>query len=122
MISRGKEKSSGKKEIWCLPKGKIEYEENPEEAALREVKEETGVEARIKEKIGKINYWFYKKENLRCNKTVHFYMMEFVNGKLSSESYEVEDVKWFSIKEALENMAYEKEKEIVKKVKRKIKR
>lgn len=122
LISRKKEKNSDKKEIWCLPKGKIENNETPEQAAIREVKEETGLKAEIKEKVGKINYWYYKEKRVRCSKTVHFYIMNFSGGEANNQSYEVEEVKWFGINKALANMAYKKEKEIVEKVKRELKR
>lgn len=122
LISRKKEIKFGKEEIWCLPKGKIELGETYKETAIREVEEETGIKGKIKEKIGEVHYWYYKKKDLRCNKTVHFYMMKFIGGKINRKSYEVENVRWFNIRKALENMVYKGEKDIVRKVKQKIER
>src|SRR5262249_24287518 len=67
--------------VWGLPKGWVEPGESLEGAALREVKEETGVTARIIEKLGDIQYQFYSKEEKSyIQKTVHFYLMEYLSG------------------------------------------
>lgn len=101
--------------FWCLPKGKIEKGEKIYQAALREVKEETGVEADIIKKIDKINYWYHKSKNIKCFKTVYFYAMFFKSGCINSDSCEVDDVKWVNIDKALSDMSYDGEINIVKK-------
>ncbi len=103
--------------IWCLPKGKIEEGEKKEQTALREVREETGVFAKIIKRIDKINYRFYKDRNVKCFKTVYFYMMKYKSGDINANSFEVDNVNWFNIDKALLKMNYKSEKEIVKKVK-----
>ncbi|MFQ5950111.1 MAG: NUDIX domain-containing protein, partial [Nitrospiria bacterium] len=57
--------------VWCLPKGSVEAGETLQETALREVREETGTDGRILEKIGEIQYWFYsRQEATKIFKTV----------------------------------------------------
>jgi 8-oxo-dGTP diphosphatase len=104
--------------VWCLPKGLIEKGEGEEETALREVMEETGLRGRIIRKIGDISYWYYiKEENLKCKKTVHFYLLEFVEGDTMNHSWEVDRAEWFEIDEALRRLSYKGEREILGRVK-----
>ncbi|MDP3012939.1 MAG: NUDIX hydrolase [Candidatus Subteraquimicrobiales bacterium] len=106
------------KDIWCLPKGTVEKEEELEKTALREVEEETGLQGEIIDKIGAIDYWFFwKADNVRYHKVVHFYLLEYKGGNTESHDYEVEEVRWFPIEETISIMAYKNEKEIVKKAK-----
>lgn len=121
LISRKKE-GLASEVVWCLPKGKIEKSEKPQQAALREVREETEVKAEVIKEIGKINYWYYKKKGVRCYKTVYFYIMRLKSGKIGTESFEVNDVKWFKIDDAISNMSYNSEIEMVKKVKHELER
>ncbi|MEO0246569.1 MAG: NUDIX hydrolase [candidate division WOR-3 bacterium] len=104
--------------IWTLPKGLVEKGERPEKAALREVKEETGVTAKIVKFIDKIDLWFYQEENgerVRHHKIVYYYLMEYESGSLEDHDFEVVDVKWFEAEEALSILSYQKDREIVKK-------
>jgi 8-oxo-dGTP pyrophosphatase MutT (NUDIX family) len=105
LISRGK--------VWCLPKGLIEQGETAEETALREVKEETGLEGKIIEKIGEINYHFFRGK--RCFKNVHFFLLEYVAGSVSDHDYEADKVKWFSTSKALQVLTYVNERRILRK-------
>lgn len=98
---------------WSLPKGLIEQGETAEETALREVKEETGLEGEIVQKIGKISYSFtWKKHYL---KTVHFYLLRFLGGSIRNHDYEVDRVKWLPLSEAIQALTYASEKKIVEK-------
>lgn len=102
------------RKIWCLPKGIIEKGEKPEDTCIREVREETGLAGRVLEKIGDIFYWYYnKKDNAKCRKTVHFYLLEHLGGNTAHHDNEVDAAEWFSIKEALAKMTYKGEKDIV---------
>ncbi|MEO0278764.1 MAG: NUDIX hydrolase [candidate division WOR-3 bacterium] len=104
--------------IWTLPKGLVEKGERPEKAALREVKEETGVTAKIVKFIDKIDLWFYQEENgerVRHHKIVYYYLMEYESGSLEDHDFEVVYVKWFEAEEALSILSYQKDREIVKK-------
>ncbi|MBI4685935.1 MAG: NUDIX hydrolase [Nitrospirae bacterium] len=104
--------------VWCLPKGIVDRDEKPEETAVREVKEETGLEGRIIEQIGKISYWYYiREENSRCRKTVHFYLMNYLSGNTADHDTEVDEAAWFSIDEALKKVSYKGDREIIGKAK-----
>jgi len=102
--------------VWCLPKGLIDKGEVPEKTALREVEEETGLKGRIIEKLGEITYWYYiKEENIKCKKTVYFFLMEYEAGDVSKHDWEVDDAAWFPIDEALKKASYKGEREIIEK-------
>ncbi len=112
----------GEGKIFCLPKGKIEKPETPQETALREVEEETGLKGKIDREIGKINYWFYsKEEKARIFKTVYFYLIKYESGETSRHDFEVEEVKWLSIDEALKIMTYPTERKMMQKAKQLLK-
>lgn len=104
-----------REKVWCLPKGLIEKGETAEEAALREVKEETGLEGEIITKIGEVKYAFFKKK--RYFKKVHFYLLRCVGGSVDNHDFEVEEVRWFPISEAFQVLAYANERKILKKTK-----
>lgn len=107
--------------VWCLPKGLIDKGEVPEKTAIREVAEETGLKGRIIEKLGEITYWYYiKEENIKCRKTVHFFLMEYEGGDVSNHDWEVDDASWFLIDEALKTASYRGEKEIIEKARKKL--
>ena len=93
--------------IWCLPKGIIDTYERSNEAALREVKEETGLRGKIIDKIGEISYWFFsKEEGVRVHKTVYFYLMRYVSGNTKDHDSEVDDARWFPIKDVMNVLTY----------------
>lgn len=102
--------------VWCLPKGLIEKGEGEEDTAVREVMEETGLTGRIVDKIGDVSYWYYiKEENIKCKKTVHFYLLEFISGDTNNHSWEVDRAGWFEIDEALRLLSYKGERDILNK-------
>ena len=106
----------GEGKIFCLPKGKIEKPETPQETALREVEEETGLKGKIDREIGKINYWFYsEEEKARIFKTVYFYLIKYESGETSRHDFEVEEVMWLSIDEVLKIMTYPTERKMMQK-------
>jgi len=98
---------------WCLPKGLVEGNETFEQAALREVREETGLNGELVDKIGETSYSFVQEK--RYFKTVHFYLLKLVGGSTDSHDSEVYRVKWFSISDALQVLTYVKEREILAK-------
>lgn len=105
--------------VWCLPKGLVDKGEGPEETALREVAEETGLKGRIIEKLGEIKYWYYiKEENAKCKKTVHFFLMEYEGGDLRKHDWEVDDASWFPIDEAVKKARYKGEKVMIEKARK----
>lgn len=104
--------------VWCLPKGLVDNNETPEETALREVSEETGLRGRIIEKLGKITYWYYiKEDNAKCRKTVYFFLMEYELGDFADHDWEVDTVSWFEIDKAIKQAKYKGEREMIKKAK-----
>lgn len=101
-------------QVWCLPKGLVEKGESREQTALREVKEETGLQGKIVEKIGEISYWYQsREERARIAKTVHFYLLECVGGNTEEHDFEVEEVRWFLLEEAKTVLTYRSERETV---------
>jgi len=99
--------------LWFLPKGLIEPGETVEETALREVKEETGLEGEIVEKLGKISYNFIRDKHYF--KTVHFYLLRHIGGSVCNHDSEADRVKWFPISAALLLLTYRLEKNILEK-------
>jgi len=107
--------------VWCLPKGLINKGENPEETALREVAEETGLQGRIIEKIGEITYWYYiKDENTKFKKTVHFFLMEYVSGDVADHDREVDNAFWVPLGIAPDKASYRGEREMIEKSKKRL--
>lgn len=103
-------------DVWCLPKGLVEKGETPEETAMREVAEETGLRGKVIKKIGDISYWYYiKGENAKCRKTVHFYLMEYEGGSTDDHNWEVDKAAWFIMAEALNKVSYKGDRGILEK-------
>lgn len=109
----------GPSQRWQLPKGLVGTDESAEDAALREVREETGITAELREHINTIEYWYYGEENgrrVRFHKTVHFFLMHFVSGDTEDHDDEVQEARWFPIETARNELAFRNEKEVVAKV------
>lgn len=99
---------------WCLPKGLIDKGETPEITAIREVREESGLNGRIVDSLGEITYWYYvRSENARCRKTVHFFLMEYESGDTSDHDLEVDDAQWFSLDAALQTISFSGDRKIL---------
>ena len=100
--------------LWSLPKGHIEEGETPEQAAIREVQEETGIESEISRELGVIDFWFMAGGN-RIHKTVHHFLFKEIGGALAPQITEVDDVGWFPLSEIVELLAYPDEKKLIAK-------
>jgi len=98
--------------LWSLPKGHIETGETPEEAAVREVKEETGIDSAIAKSLGVIDFWFMA-GGKRIHKTVHHFLFKETGGKIAPQVSEVDDVRWFPLEEIVEKLAYPDEKKLI---------
>ncbi|MGZ4633376.1 MAG: NUDIX hydrolase [Actinomycetes bacterium] len=97
--------------LWSLPKGHLESGESAEDAAVREVEEETGIRGRVVAALGTIDYWFVA-ENRRIHKTVHHYLLEAAGGELSDEDVEVDEVAWVPLDELRQHLAYAGERRL----------
>jgi len=98
---------------WGLPKGLVEPGEEPDQAALREVQEETGLEARIVRPLGNIEYW-YVWEGERVRKRVAFFLMEAAGGDVSLHDHEMEEVRWFPLQQAVRKASYPSERDVIR--------
>ncbi len=95
---------------WSLAKGTPDAGETLEQTALREVREETGLEVEIDGSLGSIDYWFADRgKDVRYHKTVHFYLMVPVGGATEQHDPEFDVVQWFDAEVALKNLAYANE-------------
>lgn len=110
---------SGGDEAWALPKGWVEKGEDLEQAAVREVREETGIDAKILRKLGEISYEFYSKtDHGAVSKTVHVFLLEFLRGSTEDHDDEVEEARWFPIKDAVRTLTYKNERDMMEKAAR----
>jgi 8-oxo-dGTP pyrophosphatase MutT (NUDIX family) len=96
-------------EVLALPKGHPDADESAADAALREVREETGVDATLVEKLGDIRYW-YMREGRRIVKVVSFYLLDYVSGELEDHDQEVEHAEWMALDEAARRLTYKGER------------
>lgn len=101
---------------WQLPKGIVGHHEVPEQAAQREVREETGLETELLEPIDTIEYWYFAKGSgarVRFHKFVHFYLFKYLSGEVTDHDHEVNEARWFSAEDAQQKLAFASEKKIV---------
>lgn len=101
---------------WALPKGWVEKGEDLEQTAVREVREETGLQAKVLRKLGEITYEFYSKpDRSRVLKTVHMFLLGCLGGDTAEHDDEVEEVRWFTLDEAVRTLTYKNEREMLEK-------
>ncbi|MDT7541244.1 MAG: hypothetical protein QOE33_1148 [Acidobacteriota bacterium] len=115
--------SVGEQNRWQLPKGLVGANESPEAAALREAREETGLDAEMIAPIEKIEYWYYASERgarVRFHKFVHFYLLRFTSGDTSGHDHEVNEARWIEIGEAIERLAFKSERVVVERARERI--
>lgn len=112
--------SVGDNNRWQLPKGIVDKGESTEGAAVREVREEAGIDAGIVERIDKVEYWYFWNEDgqrVRYHKFVYFYLLRYESGDVRDHDAEVNEARWVEIGEAIKLLAFNSEKRIVEKAK-----
>jgi 8-oxo-dGTP pyrophosphatase MutT (NUDIX family) len=102
----------GKRRVTGLPKGGPRPGETPEETATREVREETGVTAAVREPLGDVTYW-YRRGGRRVFKTVHFYLFDYVSGSTDDHDHEVEEARWIPLRKAVRRLTYPGERALM---------
>src|SRR5436305_2244544 len=105
-------RAKGGERVLALPKGHPENDESGADAALREIREETGVEAQLVAKLGDIRYW-YQREGKRIAKVVSFFLFEYVSGEPGGDPFEVEEARWMPLEEAGKALTYRGERDMV---------
>jgi len=103
---------------WQLPKGIVDSGESPQVTAVREVREEAGVETDLLKLIETIEYWYrsvkYGKP-VRFHKFVHFYLLQYRRGEVTDHDHEVEEARWVSFDEAIQMLDFKSEREVAEK-------
>jgi len=97
---------------WGLAKGGIEMGETREQAAIREVREETGLTADIEVDLGDTKY-MYVWDDIRIRKTVHFFLMRHTGGNVDDRDDEMEEIRWFPMDRAIKRAAYRGERDML---------
>jgi 8-oxo-dGTP pyrophosphatase MutT (NUDIX family) len=97
--------------VLSLPKGHPEKDESPADAALREVREEAGVESRLVDELGDVRYW-YMRGGRRIAKVVTFFLLAYVSGEVDDHDREVEDARWLALEDAARELTYPGEREM----------
>jgi 8-oxo-dGTP pyrophosphatase MutT (NUDIX family) len=99
--------------VLALPKGHPDGEETSLQAALREVREEAGVQAEVVESLGEVRYW-YQRGGRRIAKVVEFFLLRYVSGDLADHDHEVEQARWVPAAVAVETLTYAGERDMVR--------
>jgi 8-oxo-dGTP diphosphatase len=103
---------------WQLPKGIVDPGETPEVTAVREVREEAGVETELLELIQTVEYWYQRVQHgqrIRFHKFVHFYLLKYSTGDVTNHDHEIAEARWVSFEEAIEMLAFKSERGVMEK-------
>jgi 8-oxo-dGTP pyrophosphatase MutT (NUDIX family) len=103
---------AGRPTVRTLPKGGADVGESREATALREVREETGVVARVIEQLGEVEYR-YRRGGVRVFKTVGFYLCDYVSGDTADHDHEVETAQWMPLERARSELSYPGERAMI---------
>lgn len=102
---------------WVLPKGLVNPGETFEQTAVREVREETGVHARLIVTLGDPEQYVYTARGVRVYKSVHYFLLEYESGTIDDHDHEMEDVRWVTFEVALQMLAYDGAKNVLRRAK-----
>ncbi len=102
----------GSPRVWTLPKGHVEHRESNEQAAIREVREETGCWGEILGRLNEISYWFYVGK-AKHKKSVTFFSMRYLSGDPQNHDHEVDEARWFDAAAARKMLKYVNEKRLI---------
>jgi 8-oxo-dGTP pyrophosphatase MutT (NUDIX family) len=112
-----KVRTRGGNPTWRLPKGAIEEGETPEEAGIRETREETGCLGEVLSEVSDIEYWYTRRddqdEKVRVRKHVRFFVMEYLDGSVEDHDHEVETSEWFPFSDAIRKISYDAERQVL---------
>ena len=100
--------------VLALPKGHPDGDETLEQAATREVREETGLTAEPRDKLGEVRYW-YTLNGERVLKSVTFFLFDYVSGSVEDHDDEVESASWMPLEQAATALSYKGERQMAKK-------
>jgi len=108
----------GPKGRWQLPKGIVDEGESPETTAIREGREEAGVDARLVAPLDVIEYWYVGSDRggvrVRFHKFVHLFVLEYLGGDVADHDFEVEESRWIPLEAAVDMLAFESERKAMR--------
>jgi len=102
----------GRRRVLSLPKGGRDPGETPQQTAAREVREETGISATVRDLLGQVDYG-YRRGGRQVAKTVHYYLCEFESGDTADHDHEVDDARWMPLAEARRRLSYPGERAMI---------